>query len=49
MWWSDLGLVVDFFLSLMTGIVSVVMNSILVTSVGLSILALVIRIFKRIL
>lgn len=47
--WSDLTLVVDFFFSLMSGIASLVVNSILIITLGLFVLGLVVKVLKRVL
>lgn len=47
--WDDLTLIVNFVLNTMSSIGSLVLNSILVLSVGLWVLSLVIKLFKKIL
>lgn len=47
--WSDLQLIVNFLLNLLSSIVDLVTSTILVLGLGLSVLALVVKIFKRIL
>lgn len=46
--WNDLTSIVNFILNIMSSIGSLVLNSILVLSVGLWILSLVIKFFKKI-
>lgn len=47
--WSDLQLVVEFLLDCLSGIVDLVTSTVLVLGLGVSVLALVVKIFKRIL
>ena len=46
--WSDLSLIGDFILSTFSGIFNLVMGSVLVCSVGLWLLSLIVKVFKRI-
>ena len=47
--WSDLTLIVDFFFSLLASISSLMINSILIITIGLFVLGLVVKVFKKIL
>lgn len=45
--WSDLQLIFQFLLNTLSGVANLVMNSILILTVGLFVIKLVIKLFKR--
>lgn len=47
--WADLRLIVNFLFALLSSIVDLVTSTVLVLGLGLSVIALIVKIFKRIL